>query len=126
MKRFYIISGLVIIVVVCFTINRKKAELDVFLNGRNVSVTLTDLPKSIGAKVRYPIRFTYLGKEYSKLTRGAYSEEHYLGEKATMRHKDEYEDLFLFTHENMYVEVVSMVALLLFGVFLIVYGYRKG
>ena len=125
MKSFYIISGLAIIVAVCFTVNRKKVELDVFLNGSNVAVTLTDLPNSIGAKIRYPIKFTYLGKEHSKMTRGAYSDEHYLGEKVTMKHKDEYEDLFLFMHENMYVEVASMVVLMLFGVFLIVYGYKR-
>ena len=126
MKYFYIISGLFIIAAIAFTFNRKRAELDIFLNGSNVSVTLTDLPKSIGAKIRYPIRFTYLGKEYSKMTRGSYSDKHSLGEKVIMKHKDEYEDIFLFPHENMYFELGSMAALVLLGVFCMIYGFKKG
>ena len=125
MKNFYIVSGILIIFIVCITISRKKAELDVFLQGDTVSVTLTALPKSIGSRVPYHIKFTYLGKEYSKMTRGAYSDNHDLGENVIMKHKDEYEDIFLFPHENMYFEIASMGALALFGAFLIIYGYKK-
>lgn len=125
MKNFYIVSGILFIIILCITISRKKAELNVYLQGDNVSVTLSDLPKSIGSRVPYHIKFTYLGKEYSKMTRGAYSDKHYLGEKVIMKHKDEYEDIFLFPYENMYFEIASMGALAFFGTFLIVYGYKK-
>jgi hypothetical protein len=125
MKNFYIVSGILLIIIVGSTINRKMAELDVYLRGHNVSVTLTDLPKSIGSRVPYYIKFAYLGNEYSKMTRGAYSDKHFLGEKVLMKHKEEHEDIFLFPHKNMYFEIASIGALALFGAFLIIYGYKK-
>lgn len=124
MRTFYKIAGVVFIIGCFFFLQYNYKELETYKNGHIVNVEVIYVPNCFTTKQHYNIKFTYNEKTYAKQIGVLSCKELKEGEIIRLRtNKDN--SVFLYENENPYNELTSTIILLLFGVFLIYYGFKK-
>ena len=125
MKSFYIICGFVLFIGSFFLFNTAYDKYKVDKYGKIVKMRIEKLPTScLGAKVQYFVLFSYNGELYDKSTIGDFCEKHYVGEYVDIKWLVGYKNI-LFPKESGLLEVVSCIILGLFGLFFIIYYWKK-
>lgn len=123
-----IIAGIIFFSGSIILITKNLNKLDIEKKGKIVSMQIEKLPAScIGAKVRYFVSFKYKGVVYDKAVRGAFCEDHHIGEFMDIKML-EGESHVLFPTESVLYDLLSFAALGLFGFSLSLFQiikYRK-
>ena len=125
MKLFLIMGGFFIIVFICLIpLPRKISEYQVQKSGKIISATISYIPHCYGTKIKYFMRFIYNGKEFDKKVGCGFDDNHKVGDTLRLRHS-EGTNIFLFETEKIEGEFISTVLLALFGIFFIIYGFKR-
>lgn len=124
MKVFYKITGIVFIVGSLFFLKYNYKELETYHDGHVIRAIVIYVPDCFTTKKHYNFKFTYNEKTYAKEIGVLSCKE--LNEGDTIRLKTNQDSsVFLYERENPYNEMVSIIILILFGVFLIYMGFKK-
>lgn len=124
MKNFYKISGIVFVVGCLFFLKYNYRELEAYKNGYYVIATVVFVPDCFTTKRHYNIKFNYNGKLYAKEIGVLTCKELKEGDVIKLKTNND-NDVFLYEHENPNENLVSIILLFLFGLFLIFMGFKK-
>jgi hypothetical protein len=124
MKISLITGGLFIIIFICLIpLKRHIVEYDTQKNGQSIIVTITYVPNCFGSKIRHYLKFRYENKIYSKVI-GKPCEEYRIGETLNLKHTKG-TSIFLYENEKIETEFISFGLLTIFGLFCIIYGFKR-
>jgi len=115
MMKFLFFAGIVFFIGSLFLIPDSYKEYNVERYGQVVKMRIEKLPAScIGSKVTYFVTFSYNGKLYDKRTRGNFCDKHHVGELMELKMLEGV-DRVLWPNESGLLELISIIALGLFG-----------
>jgi hypothetical protein len=119
-KHFLVISGLFIIVFICFIpLLRDIEEYDVQKNGELVTARITYIPNRKGF-----MEFTYDGQNFNKKVGRSFGDIYKVNDTINLKHKNG-TDIFLFENENKRIEFISTGLLALLGISCIAVGLKR-
>lgn len=124
MKTFYKLSGVIFVIGCFFFLKSNSRVIETYENGEIVIVKVIFVPNCISGKKHYNFSFNYNGKNYAKKIGGGLCDELKEGDFIRMR-TNKKNSVFLYENENPYYNLISIIILFLFGVFLIYYGFKK-
>ena len=125
MRRLIFVAGIIFFIVSIVLIASNYDKFKVQYNGKIVKMRIENLPAScIGAKVRYPVTFSYNGELYEKQTRGNYCKEHHVGELVDIKNL-EGSTIILFPNESASFSLISFAVLGLFGLIMSIVQWKK-
>jgi hypothetical protein len=120
-----LIAGIVFFVGALFFWKNAYETYQVDRNGIIVPMKIEKLPTScIGAKVPYFVTFSYQGQFFDKQTRGAFCENHHVGELVRIKYLAGSSQI-LFPAQSGLFELIADIAIGLFGLYLIISQCRK-
>lgn len=124
MKSLFI-AGLILFTASIILIYFNYDEIKVYRNGSIVKMRIEKLPSScIGAKVRYYVSFSYNGKIYDKATRGAFCDNHHVGEMIDIKWLKGSKSI-LWPHESALTNLISFGVLGLLGLTISAFQWKK-
>lgn len=124
MKTFYKISGIVFIFGCFFFLKYSFKEIETYYGGHVIIATVIYVPNCFTTKKHYNIKFIYNGKTYAKEIGVLSCKKLKVGNSIRMKTNQD-NSVFLYEQENPFYDMVSIIFLLLFGVFLVYLGYKK-
>ncbi|HEX8461671.1 MAG TPA: hypothetical protein VF623_09580, partial [Segetibacter sp.] len=86
--------------------------------------TITYIPNCLGSKIRRFMKFKYSGNEYDKKVGCRFSDSHKVGDLIKLKH-EEGTKIFLFENEKIEKQFISTALLGIFGIGIIVFGFKK-
>ena len=121
MKILFILSGVFLLIFVCFIpLRRHLAEYETQKNGQLVVASIIYVPNCFEHRINPLLEFSYDNKVYSKAI-GKLCEEYRIGNTLQLKHTAG-SDIFLYTDESLTMEFVTTGFLAVFGIFLLIYG----
>jgi hypothetical protein len=114
MIRFYIISGVLIVIGSFFFVIDDLGKVDTFRNGKIIKVRVINVPNCISGKRHYYFKFEYNGKTHSKDVGAKFCDELKVNSFIDLKTNDE-QTVFLYPKENPFSEIVSGAILFFFG-----------
>lgn len=120
-----LIAGLVLVVGSILLAKGAYEDFYVYRHGRIVKMQIVQLPSSCpSARTRYEIKFDYKGDIYQKMTRGAYCENHRIGEFVNLKMVNGINKILL-PKEPGYIDIIACFTMGLFGIIVAISSVRK-
>lgn len=124
MKAFYKISGIIFIIGCFFFLQYNLKEIETYYEGHVIIATVTYVPNCFTTRKHYNIKFAYNGKIHAKEIGVLSCKKLKEGDNIRLK-TNQVNSVFLYEQENPFNDMVSIIFLLLFGVFLVYMGYKK-